>query len=378
MKNTKDMRKYIIAVTCIMIFTCFPYNIYTAPDTSKQDAQIQDAKKNIAEIEERQRVVLAAKQAAEAKIAELSESIGELNSQADKVNSEIAIKEAEISALENEEQENRALFTKRMRALYEDDTYSGLELLLSSKNLGDLFFRMDIISQVAEFDQKVIADIVNQKEIVEIAKGDLAVKVGELSVVIEKLSGEQAEFEAESAKERAAYNELAADKNAFEAIEEKARSQREAIIREAETKLKNTGNAPISLTGGKLNKPTNGTANTSSYGPRTHPVTGQKGKMHTGLDIAAPTGTAIVAAEGGTVIVSGYDSGYGNYIVINHGGGLTTLYAHCSARLVSVGAKVTRGQLIAKVGSTGLSTGPHLHFEVRINGAHTNPLPYIS
>ena len=373
----RNMKRYIAVLSCVIIFTSFSYNIYTAPDTSKQDAQIQDSKRNIAEIEERQKVVLAAKQAAEAKIADLSASISELDSQADNVKAEIAIKEAEIAALENEEQENKELFTKRMRALYEDDSHSGIELLLSSKSLGDLFFRMDLISQVAEFDQKVIADIINQKEMVESAKAELAEKVDELEVVIDKLEVEQNEFKAEEKKERDAYNELAADKKAFEAIEEKAKAQREAIIKEAAAKANNSGSAPISLTGGKLNKPASGTY-TSMYGPRTHPVTGQKGKMHTGVDIAAPTGTSIVAAEAGTVSVSGYDSGYGNYIVVNHGGGLSTLYAHCSARLVSVGAKVTRGQLIAKMGSTGLSTGSHLHFEVRINNAHTNPLPYIS
>ena len=101
-------------------------------------------------------------------------------------------------------------------------------------------------------------------------------------------------------------------------------------------------------------------------------------KTHTGIDIGASHGTNIYAAASGTVLVSGWNSGgYGNYVVIDHGGGITTLYGHCSTLLVSSGQTVTKGQVIAKVGSTGMSTGPHLHFEVLKNGAHTNPMAYF-
>ena len=117
---------------------------------------------------------------------------------------------------------------------------------------------------------------------------------------------------------------------------------------------------------------------TSPYGTRVHPVT-KTVKTHTGIDIGASHGTNIYAAASGTVLVSGWNSGgYGNYVVIDHGGGVTTLYAHCSALLVSSGQSVTKGQVIAKIGSTGISTGPHLHFEVLKNGSHTNPMAYFN
>ena len=376
MSVNKKSKKYMSAFLCAILLTCFPYSIYTAPNTAKYDAAIKDAQKNIAETEAKQKEILESKKVIDAKIAEVSIVIHGLNEQVDSLNSEIAIKQNEIDMLEKKEQENKVLFTKRMRALYEDNANSGIELLLSSKSLGDLFYRIDIISQVAEYDQKVIAEIINQKDIEEAAKSELAVKVSELDVVIAKRAGEQDVLEGEAAKSQAIYDELKADKAAYEAIEAAAEAKRDAEIKAAEAK-NNTSNTPLTITGGKLNMPTKGGVNTSSYGMRIHPVTG-KSKMHTGLDIGAATGTNIVAAEAGTVIVSTYESGYGNYIVISHGGGMTTLYAHCSARLASVGQKVTRGQLIGKVGSTGLSTGPHLHFEVRINGAFQNPLPYIS
>ena len=115
----------------------------------------------------------------------------------------------------------------------------------------------------------------------------------------------------------------------------------------------------------------------SPFGYRIHPIYGYS-KLHTGMDIGASSGSAIVAANAGTVISSGWNGGYGKCIVVDHGGGVTTLYAHCSALYVSVGQSVTRGQQIAAVGSTGNSTGPHCHFEVRINGSYVNPYPYVT
>lgn len=114
----------------------------------------------------------------------------------------------------------------------------------------------------------------------------------------------------------------------------------------------------------------------SPYGHRIHPVYGT-GRFHAGCDISAPTGTPIRAAAAGTVTTSGWMGGYGNSIEIDHGSGLTTLYAHCSELVVPVGTRVTKGQVVAKVGSTGVSTGPHLHYEVRIGGETTDPAPYL-
>ena len=116
----------------------------------------------------------------------------------------------------------------------------------------------------------------------------------------------------------------------------------------------------------------------SPWGYRIHPIYGTK-KLHAGIDIAASSGSNIVAAESGTVILSswGYNGGYGNYIIVSHGNGYTTRYAHCSNLYVKVGETVSRGQVIAAVGSTGASTGPHCHFEVRINGESVNPVNYL-
>ena len=118
------------------------------------------------------------------------------------------------------------------------------------------------------------------------------------------------------------------------------------------------------------------TRKSSPYGYRIHPITGTR-KLHSGVDYAAPHGTAIYAAEDGVVLTSGWINGYGYTVTVNHGGGYVTLYAHCSKLLVSAGQKVSAGQTIAKVGSTGNSTGNHLHFEVKVNGKAVNPEGYL-
>lgn len=130
--------------------------------------------------------------------------------------------------------------------------------------------------------------------------------------------------------------------------------------------------------GGEMAWPVPGyTRITSSFGMRTHPITGIY-KLHTGVDISAPMGASFIAANDGVVVKSEMNTAYGNMIMINHGGGVSTLYAHGSERLVEVGQEVKRGDEVLKVGSTGYSTGPHAHFEVRINGQYVDPIPYIT
>lgn len=117
----------------------------------------------------------------------------------------------------------------------------------------------------------------------------------------------------------------------------------------------------------------------SNFGRRTHPVTGEVGKMHTGVDFAVGQGTTVHAAEAGTVILAEWYGGYGNAVIVDHGGGMWTLYGHLrtGGTAVKVGDHVSRGEKLAESGSTGQSTGPHLHFEVRINGSTVDPMPYL-
>ncbi len=177
------------------------------------------------------------------------------------------------------------------------------------------------------------------------------------------MAGEVAQIEDLNASEEAQLEALVVER------QRELEAQREAARRAAGI-IGQTTTAP-----GALNWPVTGTI-TSPFGYRPNPFGGGM-EFHQGLDIAAPTGTTVTAAAGGTIISAGWYGGYGNYILIDHGGGMATGYGHLSQIFVSAGQQVQKGQAIGAVGSTGMSTGPHLHFEVRINGKPTDPAAYL-
>ena len=186
------------------------------------------------------------------------------------------------------------------------------------------------------------------------------------------------ELETATAQKQAVVDQINADQNALfdiledlEAESKKLNSEIQALQAQQAAKNGNT-KAP----GAYLWPCPSSLTITSSYGYRTHPISGVK-KLHTGMDIGASYGANVVAAAGGTVIMSKYYGGYGNCIIIDHGGGVATLYGHMSSLVAKNGQKVAAGETIGKVGSTGNSTGNHLHFEVRINGSTVNPAGYV-
>jgi murein DD-endopeptidase MepM/ murein hydrolase activator NlpD len=172
--------------------------------------------------------------------------------------------------------------------------------------------------------------------------------------------------------EREVQAEINRQVNALARQQELERQQR---LREQQNRQNRQTTAGTVTGTGQFVWPVSGTI-TSQFGTRRHPVFGDM-RFHGGIDIGAPHGTTVVAADSGSVIISTYNSSYGNYVVISHGNGITTLYAHLSTRSVSVGDTVSRGQQIGRIGSTGVSTGPHLHFEVSVNGTRVNPRNYL-
>ncbi len=307
--------------------------------------------------------------------------VKELNNQVSALESEIQTTESEIKRLTEEEDENRELFKLRMRSLYEENSTSYLDILLSSGDLADFLYRLDVIEQIAAYDQQIISDIVNRKAKVEEASALLKVKKEELLIVKAEADREQQNLQTLIDENTRVLTQLQNDINKY--TEEYKKFEQEsaniqAQIRSLSSSPSTSGNTSTAkYSGGVMMWPAPGYQTITSYfGNRLHPVL-KVYKLHTGIDIAAPSGASVIAAADGKVIISGYSSAYGNYIVIDHGSGITTLYGHHSSNLVSVGAVVKQGQKIAKVGSTGWSTGPHLHFEVMLNGAVQNPLNYL-
>jgi murein DD-endopeptidase MepM/ murein hydrolase activator NlpD len=295
------------------------------------------------------------------------EEITDIEKTIDNLNSKIEISEKELSS-------KMDAVEKRLAAMVQgEDSFSYIELLLSSDNIIEFYDKVTLSKEIIKQDKTMLLNLKSAKKELEdnkeLKKNLLEIKNQENELEEKKLDGlekEAKELESEITESKEKISDLIADET--EILEESKKVTEE---------LKNNTSSG-SYTGGAMKWPVpDYTYLSSPYGYRTNPATGAY-KLHTGIDIAAPYGNSILAAASGTVIYSGWSSGYGYNIRIDHGGGKVTLYAHASSLLYSEGATVSAGQVIAKIGSTGQSTGNHLHFEVRVNGETTDPLGYVS
>lgn len=289
---------------------------------------------------------------------------------------QVAAVQIELDQTQKELEDRRLALGKRARGIYESGQISHLELLFQSTDLSDFITRMEYFSTLVSNDRQLLTDIQSQKTQIEQKtldlqrKRDLAEKIQNEAVLaskeLENKKSQQREALDQSKKaQQAAYEEVYRLEAESQAMTERIRKL------QASQSGKVTGNGSISTW------PVPGYYEISSpFGWRTHPIT-RKQSMHTGTDIVAPTGTQIRAAESGVVLIAGWNTAYGNMIVIDHGGGISTLYGHGSRLDVSEGQSVKADQVIGAVGSTGWSTGAHLHFEVRVSGNPTDPLRYF-
>ena len=314
----------------------------------KLDSRIETAQQELAE--------------QESKITELKESI-------DKI-------ETELNSITEKYDKQVKLFKQRMVAIYMAGDTQYLDVLLKSSSLSDFISSYYIISQLTDIDQNLLNDLENKKKTMDLSRQKLENEKKELATIVENQTRTTRTLQ-NTKKMRESFIEKLSDeeKNLQTKIDEINQQYEEInqqILALAQQGLDTT------YIGGEFAWPVPGyTRITSKYAMRVHPITGQY-KLHTGVDIGAPMGANFVAANDGIVVKAEFNSAYGNMVIIDHGGGISTLYAHGSEILVEVGQTVKRGDAILKVGSTGYSTGPHAHFEIRINGVTTDPLPYIT
>ena len=262
---------------------------------------------------------------------------------------------------------------RRIRDIYKNGQVNYLDVLLGAKDFNDFVGRMDILKKILAYDNALIQGTKADRETLRKAKEQLEADRAKI-VELRKLAAAKREQVAERRHERrgvlnAATYERETAERAYRELIETSR-QIEQMIKRIQSGEKNIGGST-----GTMTWPAEGEI-TSPFGWRVHPIFGTQ-RLHTGIDIGADYGDAIRAADGGVVIHADWMGGYGNAVIIDHGNGISTLYAHNSQLLVDEGQTVAKGQTVARCGSTGYSTGPHLHFEVRQNGSPVNPLNYL-
>lgn len=318
---------------------------------------------------------------AQAKLGRITRDLRATNQRVQSLQQQLAMAQANLKAAEKNLSGHYDRFSRRLRALYEAGSASYLEIIFTSNSFSDLVVRAELLQRLMASDVKMFNEVKEYKERVEAEKARIENLQQELQQRQTEIASLQKSSQVETnqiktkvrereTKLRKIQNERKAYEQALDELEADSR-RLESFIR---GNTKSGSSTPQASAKGML-WPVRGPI-TSPFGWRVHPILRTK-RFHSGYDIGVPHGTPVAAAAGGTVILSGWAGGYGKTVIIDHGGGISTLYGHNSTLLVSEGQKVKAGQTIAKAGSTGLSTGPHCHFEVRRNGEPIDPGPWL-
>ena len=365
----------ILAIVLVLSSVTFALSSEIKQTETKLDDikdTIEENKKKLEENKEEQEIV--------------EDTIGKINASIDILEGDI---EDNMTQIENKEKEleligenldeatlnldnQKSDFNSRLRAMYKTRTSGYLQVVFSAKNLQDLLTRVTMLRKIVSYDQEVIEDMEDAKAKIEQIKEEqelahkelvqLQLDLNEKEKVLSSTRSYLASREEQLKKEEDKYKQELAD----------LEKQEKQLVNELSTLR-----TKAQYVGGVFTWPVpSSTRITSYFGPRIHPIYKTQ-SYHSGIDIGAPTGSSIVAANDGKVIVSGWKGGYGYTIMIDHGGGIVTLYGHSSKLIASVGQNVSKGETVALVGSTGWSTGPHLHFGVNKNGIWQNPLNYL-
>ena len=316
-------------------------------------------------------------------VEKLDEKISTSEAELQKLNEQVETLKASMKQIEDELNEvtekyekQKKVFEKRVVALYETGEIDYLDILLNSNSVSEFVSSYYVISEITEADNELLNDIAEKKDTIALSKEKLENEKEELASLVETQQRTSKILQNTKTIRESYISKLSDEEKEKQAQIDEMTKQYEEVNRQI-LELAEQG-LDTQYIGGELAWPVPGyTKITSKYGMRVHPITGQY-KLHTGVDIGAPTGANFIAANDGIVVKSEYNTAYGRMVIIDHGGGISTLYAHGSEFLVEVGQTVKRGDAVLKVGSSGYSTGPHAHFEVRINGVVTDPMPYIT
>lgn len=376
----------LVALVFILTFIASVFPVSAASlSTQLENAKNQKraAQQELSEIQNKKKTAESDKAKLDSEINDLNQQISAVSAELDRTAALLSQKETELALAQEECEKQFDSFKNRARIMYENGPSTYIEILFSSGSFSEFMSSIEIIKNLLDYDNRILDERKAAREEIAAQKTEIETIKNDQETRRQTLSQMQSTLETKRASQSAVISQLESREETVrrqveEQVAEEARIQ--SLINQALAAQKTSAqSASSSVSGtGTMQWPCPSTNRlTSRFATRQHPIDGVT-KMHNGIDIAGGYGADIIAADSGTVLFSGNSSSYGKYIVISHGGGLTTLYAHCSQLLVSAGATVSRGQTIAKVGSTGKSTGPHLHFEVSLNGSRQDPLSYVS
>ena len=378
------MRKILCIVLAFLICSFCVFSNVKAEEidnlqTEQQNLQeqINNASEELEGVQEDLSQNLQQVQKLDEKIATSQTELEELNTKITNLQTSINEVEEKLKIAQESYDKQKDLLDARLVATYESSQTKYLDVVLKSRSISEFLSSYFLITELTQYDTELLDDIEKQKKEIELEKEKLDKNKRELATIKQNQTKTAQILENTKTVRENFISKLSDSEKQIQAdIDEYTRRFNEVNQEILSLALQGIDTKYI---GGELAWPVPGyTRITSKYGMRTHPITGVY-KLHTGVDISAPMGANFVAANDGIVVKAEYNSAYGNMVIIDHGGGVSTLYAHGSEIPVTVGQTVKKGEtVVLKVGSTGYSTGPHAHFEVRLNGVVTDPLPYIT
>ena len=420
----KNRLKIITAIMLTLIFCMQPVcNVQATEESNLSEAQqekktlendLQKAKELIDSLKGSKEDIQSEVEKLDKQLNEISGKVKELESRLSKKRQEIADTESALNKAKEQEKKQYRNMKKRIQFMYENGQTSYVEMLLSADSFTDFLNAVEYITQISQYDRKMLKEYQNMQVTIADTQKTLETDYASLQSLQAKVQEEKQAVAALESAKKGELNDVADDltdgqtvAKAYEAeiqaqneviaqiqAAQKRAAEQQAAQQQAQAAEENQG--ATDAAGENQNTAQNTTPSgngqstgsmmwpcpsskrvTSDYGPRTSPTNGASSN-HKGIDIGAAYGADIVAADGGTVLVATYSSSGGNYVIIDHGGGLCTVYMHASSLTVSAGQTVSKGQVIAKVGSTGISTGNHLHFGVTLNGVYVSPWGYVS
>ena len=375
------MRKYIVTILIVIILTSLCIYAYAENITGLQEQSIEitealnQSNNRLQAVKDELSTNMQQLQKLDNQVAQSQNELNKINIEVDELISQITENEEKLSKVQAEYDSLQDTLNTRLIQIYETPQLQFLQIILESKSVTDFLATYYAMQELAEYDAELLETVKKQKQDIETTKKFLAEK--KQQVVQRKQAKQKKTQVLDNAKTMREYyiSKLTAEEQALQAEIDEYNFQVSAI--EAEIKLLALNSITDDYIGGAMRWPIPGYDRiTSQYGMRVHPITGAY-KLHTGVDVGAPMGASFVAAANGIVTKATFNYAYGNMVIIDHGGGVQTLYAHGSEIIAKVGQIVRTGDEVLKVGSTGYSTGPHAHFEIRVNGQTLDPLHYL-